>query len=86
MLSLQGKISASQDIKERARYLADHHGWDINEARKVWCFGPDGRGPNLLVDCTKGIQNMNDVKDALIAGFQWATQEVIFKFSFVMNQ
>ncbi|ELU13261.1 hypothetical protein CAPTEDRAFT_217885 [Capitella teleta] len=70
-----GKISPNQDAKERARYLADNHGWDVNEARKVWCFGPDGKGQNLLVDCTKGIQNLNDIKDTVVAGFQWATNE-----------
>lgn len=24
-----------------ARYLADNHGWDAGDARKIWCFGPN---------------------------------------------
>ena len=24
-----------------ARYMADNHGWDAGDARKIWCFGPD---------------------------------------------
>lgn len=69
-------IHPTQDAKERARYLADHYGWEVTEARKIWSFGPHGTGPNLLVDCTKGVQNLGDARDTIIAGFQWAVQEV----------
>ena len=44
--------------------------------RKIWCFGPDTNGPNILMDCTKGVQYLNEIKDSVIAGFQWATKEV----------
>ncbi len=71
----------AQDNKERARYLADEYGFDINVARKLWAFGPDGRGPNLLFDATKGVQNLTDIKDGILAGFNWASSEVIY-----MNQ
>ena len=50
--------------------------WDATEARKIWCFGPEGTGPNLLVDCTKAVQYLNEIKDSVVAGFQWATKEV----------
>lgn len=63
-------------MKQRGRYLADNFGWDVTEGRKIWCFGPDGRGPNLLADVSKGVQNLNDIRDMVVAGFQWATQEV----------
>ncbi|KAK2164859.1 hypothetical protein LSH36_58g18051 [Paralvinella palmiformis] len=69
------KISARQDQKERARYLADTFEFDVTEARKIWCFGPDGTGPNMVVDCTKGVQYLNDIKDSVVAGFQWASKE-----------
>ena len=65
-----------QDIKERARLLVNKYGFDNNEARKLWCFGPEGTGPNLLVDCTKAVQYLNEIKDSVMAGFQWATKEV----------
>jgi translation elongation factor EF-G len=70
-----GKISARDDVKIRARTLADDFGWDVTEARKIWCFGPDTTGPNLLVDATKGVQYLNEIKDSCVAGFQWATKE-----------
>lgn len=71
-----GEISANQELKARARFLAEKYEWDVTEARKIWCFGPDGTGPNLLVDVTKGVQYLNEIKDSVVAGFQWAAKEV----------
>lgn len=71
-----GKIAPRDDFKLRARYLADEHGWDVTEARKIWCFGPEAQGPNLLVDTTKAVQYLNEIKDSCVAAFQWATKEV----------
>merc|ERR1712093_951164 len=59
----------------RARILADEYGWDVTDARKIWCFGPDGSGPNFLVDTTKGVQFLSEIKDSCVAAFQWATKE-----------
>jgi len=70
-----GKITPRQEMKERARYLGETYDYDLTEARKIWCFGPDGTGPNLVIDCTKGVQYLNEIKDSVVAGFQWATKE-----------
>ena len=70
-----GTINPRDDFKARARILADEFGWDTAEARKIWCFGPETTGPNLLVDVTKGVQYLNEIKDSCVAGFQWATKE-----------
>ncbi|KAG1683494.1 Elongation factor 2 [Nymphon striatum] len=70
-----GEVAPRQDFKLRARYLIDKHQFDATEARKIWCFGPEGTGPNLLIDCTKGVQYLNEIKDSVVAGFQWATKE-----------
>ena len=67
-------------MKERARYLCDKYNYDITEARKIWCFGPDGTGPNIVCDCTKGVQYLNEIKDSVVAGFQWATKEASVAF------
>jgi translation elongation factor EF-G len=55
--------------------LNEKYDYDVNEARKIWCFGPEGTGPNVLMDCTKGVQYLNEIKDSCVAGFQWATKE-----------
>merc|ERR1712227_489856 len=71
----EGEVSNKQDFKIRGRYLADKYEYDVTEARKIWCFGPDTMGPNILVDCTKGVQYLNEIKDSVVAGFQWASKE-----------
>jgi len=70
-----GEVNPRDDFKIRGRYLADKYDYDITEARKIWCFGPDTNGPNILVDCTKGVQYLNEIKDSVVAGFQWASKE-----------
>jgi elongation factor 2 len=70
-----GTISNKDDPKIRARNLADNFGWDVNDARKIWCFGPDTSGPNILFDQTKGVQYLLEIKDSMVAAFQWATKE-----------
>jgi elongation factor 2 len=63
------------DFKVRAKILQEKYDWDPSDARKIWCFGPDGRGPNVVVDVTKGVQNMNEMKDSFNSAWQWATKE-----------
>lgn len=43
--------------------------------RRLFCFGPEGTGPNLVVDQTSGVQNMQEIKDHCTAAFQWASSE-----------
>lgn len=68
-------ISAKDDPKTRARKLAEDYGWDVTEARKIWSFGPNTDGPNVLVDCTKGVAYLAEIKDSLVAAHQWVTRE-----------
>jgi len=71
----KGDVNPRDDFKIRGRYLADKYEFDITEARKIWCFGPETNGPNIMVDCTKGVQYLNEIKDSCVAGFQWASKE-----------
>jgi len=70
-----GEVTDKQDFKIRGRYLADKFEYNVDEARKIWCFGPEGTGPNIVIDATKGVQYLNEIKDSVVAGFQWATKE-----------
>ena len=69
------KVSSKQDLKDRARILQDEFEWDPNDAKKIWCFGPDTTGPNVVVDVTKQVQYLQEIKDSVEAAFQWATKE-----------
>merc|ERR1719427_551889 len=70
-----GNVTARDDFKIRGRYLADTYEYDVGEARKIWCFGPEGTGPNIVIDASKGVQYLNEIKDSVVAGFQWASKE-----------
>ncbi|KAF9585917.1 Elongation factor 2 [Lunasporangiospora selenospora] len=74
----KGNVGPRDEFKARARVLSDDFGWDNAEARKIWAFGPDGNGPNTLVDMTKGVAYLNEIKDSCIAAFTWATREGVF--------
>lgn len=65
-----------KDVKERGKFLSEEFGMDSHQTRKIWCFGPSTSGPNMLMDVTKACQYLHEVKDTVVAGFQWATEEV----------
>ena len=50
------KTGTISTLKTRGRYLADKYDYDVTEAKKIWCFEPDTNGPNLMIDCSKGVQ------------------------------
>ena len=70
-----GKVTPGQDPREQVRSLYQTYGWDLNEAKKLWSFGPDNTGANLLVDQTTAVQYLQEAKDSIDGGFQWATRE-----------
>ena len=55
--------------------MVDEYQWDKELTRKIWCFGPDTNGPNMIVDVTKGVQYLNEIKDSCVAALQWASKE-----------
>lgn len=61
--------------KEMARFLADNYGWDKKGAEKIWAFGPETEGPNMVIDETKAVQYLNEIKESVCAGFQWASKQ-----------
>jgi len=70
-----GDCTSRDDPKTRGRFLADKYDYEVGEARKIWCFGPEGTGPNIVIDASKGVQYLNEIKDSVVAGFQWASKE-----------
>jgi len=69
-----GEITPDQDFKQRARVLANDHGWQVGEARKIWSFGvPPDSLPNFIVDAAKGVQFLNEIKDHVVGAFMQVT-------------
>jgi len=70
----EGEIAPGAEAKTQGRKMADEFGWDVTEARKIWAFGPEGTGPNLFVDTTKGVNYLLEIKESFVGGFAWAAQ------------
>ena len=64
-----------EDVKIRGKKLVDDFGWDKELTKKIWCFGPDTMGPNMLLDATKAVQYLSEIKDSCVGAFQWASKE-----------
>jgi len=71
----KGDMGPKDDLKLRAKRLQEEFDWDKDEAQRIWTFGPENAGPNMLVDATKGVQFMNEIRDSCESAFQWATKE-----------
>merc|ERR1712064_45571 len=71
----QGSLGPKADQKERTKRFREKYYWDDAEARKIWCWGPETDGPNLVVDMTQGIQYLNEIKEHVNSAFQWTTKE-----------
>ena len=76
----EGKVTHKQEAKERSKYLQEKFEMDPNDTRKIWCFGPDVSGPNMVCEVAKGVQYLNEIQDSVVGGFQWASKEVSFFF------
>lgn len=71
----KGKVNPKDDPKERGKYLIENYNMEKNDTQKIWSFGPENTGPNLLIDYTKGVQFMSEIKDSMENAFQWVTKE-----------
>ncbi|KAI8807393.1 eukaryotic translation elongation factor 2 [Cladochytrium replicatum] len=68
-------LGHAKDQGERSITMLEGLGWHMAAARKVWCFGPEFIGPNMLVDMTKGASHIHEIRDGCVSAFQWATKE-----------
>merc|ERR1712217_672182 len=70
-----GPAGPKAEMKERAKLLRDKFDWDDAQARKIWCWGPETDGANVVVDTTVAIQYLAEIKEHVNSGFQWVTKE-----------
>jgi len=70
-----GPAGPKADAKERAKLYREKFDWDENAARKIWAWGPETEGANVVVDQTQAVQYMNEIKEHVNSAFQWTTKE-----------
>jgi elongation factor 2 len=70
-----GKCGSKGDAKERVKILKEQFKWPDDEARKIWCWGPETDGPNVVVDKTVAVQYLLEIKEHVASAFQWITKE-----------
>lgn len=68
-------IGPKTETKSRTRTLVDDFEWDKADAERIWAFGPDTIGPNLVVNTSQGVQYLNEIKDSVESAFQWVSRE-----------
>jgi elongation factor 2 len=58
-----------------SKCLTTEFSWDANDAKKIWGLGPEGDDmANILVDASKGVQYLNEIKEHVMNAFQETTR------------
>jgi elongation factor 2 len=71
----EGELKPGMDIKERSKMLREL-GWEeASTPTKIWCFGDDLIGPNVVTERTVGVAYLNEIKDSVVGGFKWCCNE-----------
>lgn len=73
----ENEVGPGMDPKERQKILKDEpFQWDEGSTpQKIWCFGNDGIGPNVVCERTVGVAYLIEIKDSVVGGFKWACNE-----------
>jgi elongation factor 2 len=69
-------VPQPKDAKVQAKAIAEKYGFDAEDVgiKKLWCFGPDGNGPNWVLDSTRAVDFLGEIKESVVSGFQWASK------------
>ncbi|KAI5189710.1 elongation factor 2 [Nematocida minor] len=65
----------SNDPKARVELFKNKFGAADEWVKRVLCYSPDDVGPNVIVDSSKGVQNLHEVKEFLKMGLDSAVKE-----------
>jgi elongation factor 2 len=66
-----GEVTEDTNPKQLATILQKAAGWPSEKAQKVWAVE---QHRNILIDATRGIQNLQEGRDAIVSGFKWGSQ------------
>jgi elongation factor 2 len=67
----KGALFEAMGNKRITTALREEAGWSAHEAKNVWSLEEH---KNILVDMTKGIQYLREVKETVSSGFRWAAK------------
>merc|ERR1719247_3974807 len=70
-----GKAGPKADVKERTKLLKEKYSWEANDASKIWAWGPETEGPNVVVDKTQGVAYLLEIKEHVNSAWQWISKE-----------
>merc|ERR1711881_490023 len=70
-----GAAGPKADAKERTKLLKEKFSWDATDATKIWAWGPETDGANLVVDKTQGVQYLLEIKEHVNSAWQWISKE-----------
>jgi len=75
----KGTVDITWPKKKVGEFFQSKYEWDLLAARSIWAFGPDMRGPNVLLDDTLPSEVNKSLlascRDSIVQGFQWGTRE-----------
>lgn len=49
--------------------LVKKYDWDSQDAKKIWSFGCPPGIANCIINCTKGVQYLNDIRNHIVGSF-----------------
>ena len=67
----KGSLFEAMGQKRIGKTLREEAGWSAKEAKNVWALEEHR---NILVDLTKGVQYLREVKETVNSGFRWAAK------------
>jgi len=70
-----GSLGPKAELKEKVKAFKEKFEWSDENARKIWCYGPETEGANVVVDVTVGVQYLLEIKEHVNSAFQWTTKE-----------
>jgi len=67
----KGSLFEAMGNKRIGETLREEAGWTAQESRNVWALEEHR---NILLDLTKGVQYLREVKETVNSGFRWAAR------------
>ncbi|MEJ2243310.1 MAG: elongation factor EF-2 [Candidatus Bathyarchaeota archaeon] len=67
----KGSLFEAMGNKRIGETLREEAGWSAQESRNVWALEEHR---NILLDLTKGVQYLREVKETVNSGFRWAAR------------